>query len=42
MFEEDVPEEMNTEEGNIVLELVLNSSEYAENWLRDKISRGKL
>lgn len=42
MFEEDVPEEMNTEEGNIVLELVLNSSEYAENWLRDKISMEKL
>ena len=42
MFKDDVPEEMNTEEGNRVLNLVLNSSEYAEDWLRYKISKGKL
>ena len=37
-----IPEEMNTEEGNKVLNLILNSSEYAEDWLRYKISKGKL
>ena len=37
-----LPEEMNTEEGNKVLNLILNSSEYAEDWLRYKISKGKL
>lgn len=42
MFKDDVPEEMNTEEGNKVLNLILNSSEYAEDWLRYKISKGKL
>lgn len=42
MFEDDIPEEMDTEEGNRVLNLVLNSSEYAEDWLRYKISKGKL
>lgn len=42
MFKDDIPEEMNTEEGNKVLNLILNSSEYAEDWLRYKISKGKL
>lgn len=42
MFKDDIPEEMNTEEGNKVLNLVLNSSEYAEDWLRYKISKEKL
>lgn len=42
MFENDVPEEMDTEEGNRVLNLVLNSSEYAEDWLRYKISNSSI
>lgn len=42
MFKDDIPEEMNTEEGNKVLNLILNSSEYAEDWLRYKISKEKL
>lgn len=42
MFENDIPENMNTEEGNILLNLILNSSEYAENWLCYKIKKGKL
>ncbi len=42
MFEEEIPEEMNTEEGNRLLNLVLNSSEYAEDWLRYKIDKEKL
>lgn len=42
MFKDDIPEEMNTEEENKVLNLILNSSEYAEDWLRYKISKGKL
>ena len=42
MFEDDVPEEMNTEEGNRILNIVLNSCEYAKDWLRYKIDQKKL
>lgn len=42
MFEDDVPEKMNTEEGNRILNIVLNSCEYAEDWLRYKIDQKKL
>lgn len=38
----DVPEEMETKDGNLLLNCILDSSEMAENWLRDKIRKGKL